>query len=405
MEDLFKVKTLNIKNKVGNLKAEAHSVVKSTKYFPTFEIDGKKYIFKPLSKTKPLTTPFFAFSEVFWSYIYRTYFDEFTPKYILAEVKGMSSEQPKYSEQGVLVESLTENEEKLINLFDFYEENPDEKVNIKNYENYCIKSYDYTNIMLSDYFQDNKEEGEKLAYQILLSILRQDQNYHYENVSLKETKSGYEVTPPIDFEFSTPFLYPDQPNSYNTLQDNYRNCINIEYYIDPEYFVILDALHENVGIPIVDATKANICLIVKQYPEVVKSFIKQVERLIQNLPNIKITDPDNFIGLLASENWLIGHAKYKENNLEKARELEDAIKLKTINKDELFNRIISDVLSYSKFLVMILKTYLLSHYIGIEDLERLTLKDLFEKLNAGKDVTITDINVDTFEYKLIRVNE
>lgn len=405
MEQLFTVKQLDIKDRTGNLKAEAHSVVKSTKYFPTFEVDGKKYIFKPLSKTKPLTTPLFAFSEVFWSSIYRTYFDKFTPKCILAEVKGMSDDQPKYSEQGVLVESITQEDEELTNLFDFFEKYPDKKVDIKNYENYCIKSYDYTNILSSTFFQNNKENGEKLAYQILLSILREDQNYHYENVLLKETKAGYEVTSPIDFEFSTPFLYPDQINSYNSLQENYRNCIFIEYDIDPEYFVVLDALQKITGISAVDANKKNIILIVKLYPELVKKFIKQVEKLIEDLPNIKLADPDNFIGPLGSDNWLIGHAQYKENKPEQAEELKAVMKLKTIDKEATFNRIITDVLDFSKYFVMLLKTYLLSHYIGIEDLERLTVKELLEKLHIDKDFTISDINIDTFEYQLKRVND
>ncbi|MBQ8681506.1 MAG: hypothetical protein IJ509_01160, partial [Bacilli bacterium] len=59
-KELFKVIDLENKEKIGNLKTEAHSQVKSTKHFPIYMIDGKKMIFKPLSKTKPLTTPFFA---------------------------------------------------------------------------------------------------------------------------------------------------------------------------------------------------------------------------------------------------------------------------------------------------------------------------------------------------------
>ena len=43
--ELFKVIELDIKNKSGNLKSEAHSNVKSTKYFPTFIFNNKTYIF------------------------------------------------------------------------------------------------------------------------------------------------------------------------------------------------------------------------------------------------------------------------------------------------------------------------------------------------------------------------
>ena len=76
MNNLFKVVQLNDEKKIGILKSEASSSVKSTKIFPIYFIDGKKMIYKPLSKTKPLTTPFFAYSEVYWSYIIQKYFDK-----------------------------------------------------------------------------------------------------------------------------------------------------------------------------------------------------------------------------------------------------------------------------------------------------------------------------------------
>ena len=69
MDSLFNVIKLNYKDKNGVLVTEAHSQVKSKKSFPIYTINNKKMIFKPLSKTKPLTTPLFAYSEVYWSYI------------------------------------------------------------------------------------------------------------------------------------------------------------------------------------------------------------------------------------------------------------------------------------------------------------------------------------------------
>ena len=212
MKDLFDVVYVNNLDKIGNLKTEAHSSVKSTKYFPVFLMGGKKMIFKPLSKTKPLTTPLFAYSEIFWSYIINKYFDESAPRYYLAVCKGMENDQSKYFDQGVLVESINPNDEEMINLYDYYEENPDELVDIKEYVNYCMKNYDYSKILQSSFVRNNKRIGEQLSYQILLSILRQDQNFHYENVNFY--KEDMVVTPPIDFEFSTPFLYPDKPNQY-----------------------------------------------------------------------------------------------------------------------------------------------------------------------------------------------
>ena len=64
-------------------------------------------------------------------------------------------------------------------------------------------------ILESDFIKNNKEIGEGLAYQILLSVLREDQNFHYENINFTFKNNHLLLEPPIDFEFSTPFLYPD----------------------------------------------------------------------------------------------------------------------------------------------------------------------------------------------------
>ena len=55
--NIFQVKEFDYNNRKRNLESKASGVVSSTKYFPVFEEDGKEKIFKPLSKTKPLSTP------------------------------------------------------------------------------------------------------------------------------------------------------------------------------------------------------------------------------------------------------------------------------------------------------------------------------------------------------------
>lgn len=57
-------KTYTYSNRLGNLTAEAVGVIKGEKHFPVFE---ERIIFKPLTKSKPLSTPLFACAEVFWS--------------------------------------------------------------------------------------------------------------------------------------------------------------------------------------------------------------------------------------------------------------------------------------------------------------------------------------------------
>ncbi len=393
MEELFKVIDLSDKEKIGVMVAEAHSKVKSTKEFPLYMIDGKKMIYKPLSKTKPLTTPFFAYSEVYWSYIINKYFDSKAPRYYLAETKQEDDIKSKYYNKGVLVETLTPNNEKLINLYDYFNKYPDGKVDIKDYINYCMMNYDYTMILESDFITNNKEIGEGLAYQILLSILREDQNFHYENINFTFKNNHLLLEPPIDFEFSTPFLYPDDEKIYEYEQRKYFNSVKIDYEKD-EVSEFLKKIALKKGFLLDSKIIRNICLIVKLYPDIVLKFVKNLDRFIEDY-DISINDPDNYIGLLNSDYWRVGHALYKDNNLEEYERLKKEISLININKEDIFKRISSDVLEFSKHLNLTLKIYLISYYEEIDNLEALTIKDLLIKLGITDDVVIRDIDIDS----------
>ena len=46
-------------------------MVSGEKHFPVFE---GGMVFKPLTKSKPLSTPLFAYAEVFWSWVIDAYF-------------------------------------------------------------------------------------------------------------------------------------------------------------------------------------------------------------------------------------------------------------------------------------------------------------------------------------------
>ena len=62
-------KVYNYAERTGNLKAEAVGVVSGEKHFPVFE---DRMVFKPLTKSKPFSTPLFACAEVFWSWVIDT---------------------------------------------------------------------------------------------------------------------------------------------------------------------------------------------------------------------------------------------------------------------------------------------------------------------------------------------
>lgn len=108
----YDVLTLDYYKRIRNLDVEAQGKVKSQKFFPVFLKDEKEFIFKPLSKTKPLTTPFFAYSEVIWSYLIHNYFDESAPVYQLGICDHYSDEILKYYNYGTVVPNVLDKNQK-----------------------------------------------------------------------------------------------------------------------------------------------------------------------------------------------------------------------------------------------------------------------------------------------------
>ena len=143
----------------GNLKAEAVGVVKGEKHFPVFEGD---VVFKPLTKSKPLSTPLFAYAEVFWSWVIDAYFMP-APQYQLAFCEGYEAEVEKYYDYGTVSPMIYGEGEHLLNLLEFFRKYPDDKVHIDDYVNYCQMFYDYTEILESDYFQTHPAMAEELV--------------------------------------------------------------------------------------------------------------------------------------------------------------------------------------------------------------------------------------------------
>ena len=76
----YKVRHYQYKNRIGNLKSEAVGVVSGEKHFPIFP---GNMIFKPLTKSKPLSPPLNPYAYVFWSTIIYEYFMT-APRYELA---------------------------------------------------------------------------------------------------------------------------------------------------------------------------------------------------------------------------------------------------------------------------------------------------------------------------------
>ena len=310
MNNIFDVSCVRYSNREGNLDVHTQAVVKSAKHFPYFIINNQKLIFKSQSKTKPFCTPLFSYSEVYWSYLLNHYFDEEIPRYKLAICKGIEEKknQPKSREHGVLVPSIIDGDNKLVNLLEYYQSRKDAPFDLE-YINYCGKLYDYRKILTSAPFIDN-ELGEQLAEQILYSYLRKDQNFHYENIAFQ---SKDKLAQPIDHEFSTPFLFPEDRNGF---------LGNMMINFDDEYEDEDSLLNKTIN------------LIVKLYPSVSKAFALHLGKMITEIKENPIQLIDNgYLVPFSSLDFQIGQARYKAGNEKLANHCEEEIAKRRFSLD------------------------------------------------------------------------
>ena len=344
MEFNWQVNNYDYRNRSGNLTSEAQGKVKSKKYFPTFSVDGKEIVFKPLSKTKPFTTPYFAYSEVFWSTILNKYFDSSTPIYQLGIIKHIEDEYPEKYHHGTTVDRLAKDDYKLLNLYELCRKYQDLLPDISNYTNYCEVIYDYTAILTSQFFKEHPELGQEVAMQILCSILRQDQNFHYENVLFFEQGDSIEIAPMIDHEFSTMFMYLDRPK------------VNDARFFDTQVSLIgvPDDLKQKIRafyIPLLEKEKRNIDIITELYPETAREFLEQLKAFITDFSSTPLHLEDNgYLVPFNSYDFQIGHARYKEHDEKKAEDLERDLEQVLITPDMVEEKISNQVLQNAQTL-------------------------------------------------------
>lgn len=292
-------------NRVGNLDIQAQSRVKSNKFFPVFLENNKKKVFKPLSKTKPLCTPYFAYSEVFWSTITNHYFDSKTPIYKLAICNKIEEEMENKYPYGTIVDSLNLPNNVIVNLYEVFKNHPDSMVDIAKYINFCEFFYDYTNIFQSKLMKENEQLARELAMQVLLSILKLDQNYHYENpLFYKQNGEIKMMAPMIDHEFSTMFLYLDNP------------------------FLNKDRFDKAISSLITDSSilSRNLEFIVSNYPNTSLEFLEKLKSFRTDFKNSNfLLENHSYLTPFNSSNFMIGYERYKNHNEEAAKKLEEEI--------------------------------------------------------------------------------
>lgn len=335
-KNMFSVKELCYTNSIRNLDVESSGEVKSKKSFPVFLDEfWKEQIFKPLSKTKPYLTPLFAYSEVFWSNIIHHYFDNKAPLYQLSLCKGISEHQPKYYEKWTLVPSILDVDQKLVNLLEHFRENPDPKVDIDSYVNYCMIPYDYIPILKSQFFINNAELSHHLVQQIFLSILMKNQNFHYENLAfICKGDDVISLAPPIDHEFSSFFMFPDDKKQYN--------------FYTTAYFLSLT--HQNWVL------FHNLCFIVKTYPEFSEEFLQQLQQLQQDLLKKPLLIEDyNYLEECSSQEFEIWQARLKEMDEKKAKFLEQNLCRKKIDIQNFSSVLERDLLRHIDTLISMIE--------------------------------------------------
>ena len=318
-------KTYNYSNRLGNLTVEAVGVIKWEKHFPVF---ADRIIFKPLTKSKPLSTPLFAYAEVFWSNVINEYFVS-APLYQLAFCHGYEEETQKYYDYGTVVPRIYNEDEQLLNLLEFFRKYPDEKVDIDQYENYCMMFYDYADILEASYFQTHKDMAEQLAMQILVSMLKGDQNYHYENIAFVCNKEGeiLRLAPMIDHEFSTYFMFPDNSAQHMYWYSELIRSMEGPEVQDYEYDCLKNPKERQMMEKSAVCLHKNLVYIKEHYPEVTGKFLEKLNCLKHDLEEnpspFYLQENIEYPGTANSYAYMSGKARYKDHDEEKAKFLEE----------------------------------------------------------------------------------
>ena len=229
-----------------------------------------------------------------------------------------------YNEKGCIVDNILKEDEYLVNLLEFFRKYPDDLVNIDDYVNYCEMQYDYTPILNSTFFKSNKDFGTKLSEQILCSILRRDDNYHYENVSLV-FKDGKPImlAPIIDLEFSQMFMYPDELKTHErkfsaydegmqpifTYDNNKSYEENIRMFLRK---INEGSVYDNFNLSKNYLIMRNINTIVSLYPDVAIEFIRKINLMKNEAENLNIDFNSDFLGNFSSSDWEPSRMIFKE---------------------------------------------------------------------------------------------
>jgi len=318
IKDIYSVQKLNYCDRIDNLKTEIQLTPEETnqKNLPIYlGKDNERYLFKPLSKTKPFCNDLYAIAEVYCSRIIQYYFSSETPVYTLAVCDGLSNELPNKFDKGNLVKLFTLPEERFMSFAEYFQRDESSEPHhlVKDFTNYCMMWYDFTPFFEDSTFKDNPDFSDKLASLVLHSLLFEDSNFHYGNAGfiVDGENNIIDVAPCYDNEFSFIFTSLDNPNqrvnSYKAINfgTGHNRKTNIDYLLQNKQSSVNDFL------------------------EGVISMVSDLDKL-RNFSKIPVSD--NFVENSDSEMWEVYSLKKKGKNLE-AGVLEEKLKTRDSNID------------------------------------------------------------------------
>ena len=170
----------------------------------------------------------------------------------------------------------------------------------------------------------NREIAENLAMQILISVLKGDQNYHYENIAFVCNASGQilRLAPMIDHEFSTYFMFPDNIQRHTYWLDELKRSIEGKSVRPEEYKDFPNEKERRLMEKSATCLYRNLIYIKEHYPEVTATFLENVSRLkrdlLQKRESFFIQKAKDYPDYANSDAYLIGKARYKDHDEEKA---------------------------------------------------------------------------------------
>ena len=213
-------------------------------------------------------------------------------------------------------------------------------------------------------FLSPKELAEELAIQILISVLKGDQNYHYENIAFICNEAGeiLRLAPMIDHEFSTYFMFPDSMSRHLYWFEQLQRSIAGNEVQPDEYADFTNEEERRLMEKSATCLHGNLVYIKEHYPKVTKLFLEKLDKLEADLRENKemfyIQKSQNYPNHANSNAYLAGKARYKEHDEEKTAIYE--AKYGGSGKEIHFDIINSQIVYEVKKTIQQMKTILIS---------------------------------------------